>query len=142
MFVDASVIVAILKPEDDAEQQIQRLDDAGGPFYISPVVRMEATLSLARAKAAAMVKEGRPTSQMVETAALAVDSFIDGLQAEEVEISGAIGLAARDAAMRYGKIVGHKAKLNVGDCFAYACAVSLGQKIAYKGEDFVHTDMK
>jgi ribonuclease VapC len=142
MFVDASVIVAILKPEDDAEQQIQRLDDAGGPFYISPVVRMEATLSLARAKAAAMVKEGRPTSQMVETAALAVDSFIDGLQAEEVEISGAIGLAARDAAMRYGKIVGHKAKLNLGDCFAYACAVSLGQKIAYKGEDFVHTDMK
>jgi ribonuclease VapC len=142
MFVDASVIVAILKPEDDAEQQIQRLDDAGGPFYISPVVRMEATLSLARAKAAAMVKEGRPTSQMVETAALAVDSFIDGLQGEEVEISGAIGLAARDAAMRYGKIVGHKAKLNLGDCFAYACAVSLGQKIAYKGEDFVHTDMK
>ena len=141
MFLDASVIVAILKPEEDADQLMARLDEARGPFYVSPMVRMEASLSLARAKAEAIRKDSRPTADVLLKAGAAVDQFIEALSAEEVSISPEIGLAARDIAMRYGKLVGHKAKLNLGDCFTYACAASLGQKIAYKGEDFVHTDM-
>lgn len=141
MFVDASVIVAILKPEDDAEQQMTRLDEAGGPFYVSPIVRMEASLALARIKAQAVHKERGSTPEMLRLAGAAVDQFIEALTAEEVAISSKIGFAAREAAARYGKIVGHKAKLNLGDCFSYACAKSVGQKIAYKGGDFLHTDM-
>lgn len=141
MFLDASIIVAILKPEDDAEERMARLDDAQGPFYVSLIVRMEATLSLARAKAEAIRKEGLPTPEMLRQAAAVVDQFIEALAAEEISISPSIGMAAREAAVRYGKIVGHKAKLNLGDCFTYACAASVAQKIAYKGEDFIHTDM-
>ncbi|CAN7413512.1 type II toxin-antitoxin system VapC family toxin [Neorhizobium sp. LjRoot104] len=141
MFIDASVIVAILKPEEDADEQMRRLDDAGGPFYVSPLVRMEASLSLARAKAEALGKDKRPTMEMVKGAGDAVDEFISALAAEDIAISSEIGIAAREVAIRYGKIVGHKAKLNLGDCFTYACAASRGQRIAYKGEDFIHTDM-
>jgi ribonuclease VapC len=141
MFIDASVIVAILKPEEDAGDQMQRLDDAGGPFYVSPMVRMEASLSLARAKAEMLGKDTGPTPEMVRGAGAAVDEFIAALAAEDIAISSEIGLAARNVAVRYGKIVGHKARLNLGDCFTYACASSVGQKIAYKGGDFIHTDM-
>ena len=31
--------------------------------------------------------------------------------------------------------------LNLGDCFAYAAAQTSGLKLAYKGNDFVHTDI-
>jgi ribonuclease VapC len=41
----------------------------------------------------------------------------------------------------YGKIVAHKAELNFGDCFAYACAKSHKLPLLYKGDDFVHTDL-
>jgi len=141
MFIDASVIVAILKPEEDAEEQMRRLDNAGGPFYVSPLVRMEASLSLARAKAEMLGKDKRPTPEMVRGAGAAVDEFIGALAAEDIAISSEIGIAAREVAVRFGKIAGHKAKLNLGDCFTYACASSMGQRIAYKGEDFIHTDM-
>lgn len=48
LFVDASVVVAILAEEEDASSLIDRLEQHGGPYYVSAVVRMEATLSLTR----------------------------------------------------------------------------------------------
>ena len=32
-------------------------------------------------------------------------------------------------------------KLNMGDCFAYACAKSLGAKLLFKGDDFTKSDI-
>lgn len=43
---------------------------------------------------------------------------------------------------RYGKGSGHPAKLNFGDCFAYALAASLDAPLLFKGEDFAQTDVK
>lgn len=48
---------------------------------------------------------------------------------------------ALDAYERYGKGSGHRAKLNMGDCFAYACAKTNGAELLYKGDDFRHTDL-
>ena len=47
---------------------------------------------------------------------------------------------ALDAYQTYGK-GRHRAKLNFGDCFAYACAKANGAKLLYKGDDFTHTDL-
>jgi len=47
---------------------------------------------------------------------------------------------ALDAYARYGK-GRHRAALNMGDCFAYACAKANRAKLLYKGDDFVHTDL-
>jgi len=35
----------------------------------------------------------------------------------------------------------HAARLNFGDCFAYALARSLGEPLLYKGRDFAQTDV-
>ena len=48
---------------------------------------------------------------------------------------------AIEAARTYGKLVDHPADLNMGDCFAYAAARKAGVPLAYKGNDFVHTDV-
>lgn len=35
----------------------------------------------------------------------------------------------------------HRANLNMGDCFAYACAKANDARLLYKGDDFSHTDL-
>ena len=42
----------------------------------------------------------------------------------------------------YGRGSGHKAKLNFGDCFAYALAKDSNMPLLFKGDDFVHTDIE
>ena len=49
-----------------------------------------------------------------------------------------IAIAAFD---RYGK-GRHGARLNFGDCFAYACARHFGQPLMFKGADFPQTDIE
>jgi len=48
---------------------------------------------------------------------------------------------AREAYRDFGKGSGHPAKLNFGDCFAYALAKALGESLLFKGHDFLHTDV-
>jgi len=48
---------------------------------------------------------------------------------------------AREAYRDFGKGRGHPAKLNFGDCFAYALAKSRGEPLLYKGDDFKNTDI-
>jgi ribonuclease VapC len=44
------------------------------------------------------------------------------------------------AAHRYGR-GRHPARLNMGDCFAYACAKTNAARLLYKGDDFSKTDL-
>lgn len=48
---------------------------------------------------------------------------------------------ARDAYIRYGK-GNHPARLNFGDCFAYALAKERGLPLLFKGNDFSRTDLQ
>jgi ribonuclease VapC len=48
---------------------------------------------------------------------------------------------AREAYRDFGKGSGHPAKLNFGDCFAYALAKTTGEPLLFKGDDFIHTDI-
>jgi ribonuclease VapC len=48
---------------------------------------------------------------------------------------------AREAYRDFGKGSGHPARLNFGDCFAYALARATGETLLFKGDDFVHTDI-
>lgn len=56
----------------------------------------------------------------------------------EREVSGAVALGAY---LTYGRGV-HRARLNLGDCFAYALAKELDAPLLYKGNDFLHTDIR
>lgn len=48
---------------------------------------------------------------------------------------------AREAYRDFGCGSGHPARLNFGDCFAYALARHLGEPLLFKGNDFAHTDI-
>jgi ribonuclease VapC len=48
---------------------------------------------------------------------------------------------ARAAHRRFGRGSGHPARLNYGDCFAYALAVDTGEPLLFKGDDFARTDV-
>jgi ribonuclease VapC len=56
-------------------------------------------------------------------------------------VSPEVGRFALDASATFGKVVGHVADLNFGDCFAYARAKALKTSLLYKGNDFAHTDL-
>lgn len=48
---------------------------------------------------------------------------------------------ARGAHRDFGRGSGHPARLNFGDCFAYALATQTGQPLLYVGNDFAATDL-
>jgi ribonuclease VapC len=49
---------------------------------------------------------------------------------------------AREAYRDFGKGSGHPARLNLGDCFAYALARELGEPLLFKGDNFNQTDIE
>jgi ribonuclease VapC len=58
----------------------------------------------------------------------------------EVILTTAVAQSALEAAARYGKVAGHPAALNMGDCFSYAMAKANNMPLLYKGDDFAQTD--
>jgi len=48
---------------------------------------------------------------------------------------------AREAYRDFGRGSGHPARLNFGDCFAYALAKAMDEPLLFKGEDFTRTDI-
>lgn len=131
MFLDASAIVAMMTKEGDAVRLAQRLDQQPGPRLTSPTAVYEATAALARLK-------GRG----VADAADSVTEFLDRLSIVVVAIPSEAAALAIDAFARYGKGQGHPAQLNMGDCFAYACARHFDVPLLYKGDDFAQTDVR
>lgn len=51
------------------------------------------------------------------------------------------GREAISAFTRFGKGRGHPAQLNMGDCFAYACARTHNVPLLFVGDDFSRTDI-
>lgn len=139
IFADASVLVAVLKSEVEAADLVAKLAEHTGRVWVSPLVRFEAVASLAVSRAQAAGRLAGPKDFVV--AAGLLDALLEEVGAQDLALSPAIGAIALEAAATYGKLVGHPAHLNMGDCFAYACAKSLGAALLYKGNDFVHTDL-
>lgn len=141
MFVDASSLVAILRREEDWAALQERILTAGDIIHVSAMVRFEATLAVARDLSTSPNLAGVSKSALIAEAAALVSGYLKEIDARDVVIDGDIGAAAIDAAATYGKAVGHKAALNMGDCFSYACAKSLNLPLLYKGNDFAETDL-
>jgi ribonuclease VapC len=62
------------------------------------------------------------------------------IEAEIVPVTVDTARAARAAYARFGK-GNHPARLNFGDCFAYALAQETGEPLLFKGDDFARTDV-
>jgi ribonuclease VapC len=139
MVVDASAVIAVLAEEAKAAEVVLALKDHGGPFAVPPLTVFESTLGLARARVG---RKRAVTGEDVATALAAVTKFCEALQAEEPAVSPHLARKAIEAAARFGKIVGHRADLNFGDCFAYAHAEARDEVLLFVGDDFTHTDIR
>jgi ribonuclease VapC len=128
MFVDASAIVAMLAGEDDAADLSGRFSRAES-VTTSAVAVYEAVLGLARAQ-----------SISTSDAETAIDDLLSHARAEIIPITAEIGREAIRAFERFGR-GRHPARLNMGDCFAYACARALGVPLLFKGDNFALTDI-
>jgi ribonuclease VapC len=92
-----------------------------------------------------------PVSCFVETAISwrrrgrgigAVDGLLVALSLRLLPSDSAQALIAAEADRRYGRGTGHPARLNFGDCLAYAAAVAHDAPLFFKGADFARTDVK
>jgi len=128
MFVDASAIVGILGSEEDADILSMRLSQADR-IYTSAIAVYEAVLGLAR-----------NCDLSIGEAMEAVAQFLVESHAEVIPIDIVIGQDALRAFERFGR-GRHPAQLNMGDCFAYACARALDVPLLFKGDDFGQTDI-
>lgn len=129
MFVDASALTAILIREADADEYAARLEQAGSRAT-SPLVVWETATAITRALGIS------PPS-----ACQAVIDYLAVAEIRMVAVAPEAAMLAMDAFDRYGK-GRHKAGLNFGDCFSYACARQLGLPLLYKGGDFALTDIE
>jgi ribonuclease VapC len=126
MIIDTSALVAILRDEPEAEICARAIESAA-----------ERRVSAVNFVEAAVVIDGSRDP-------IASRRFDDLLKAAGVRIEPVTEIQARlarDAYRDFGKGSGHSAKLNFGDCFAYALAKTIGEPLLFIGADFGHTDI-
>jgi len=127
MIIDTSALIAILHSEPDAASFADAMRDAPSRS-ISAVSYVEAGSVIDRRGDA--IARRRLDELLRET-----ETTIEPTSENQARI-------ARAAYRDFGKGSGHPAKLNLGDCFAYALAKAKREPLLFKGKDFALTDIK
>ena len=128
MFIDTSALVAVILGEPEAGTLAAALERAD-VRRTSPLVRLEACAVLA-------TRLGIPPAQ----AEGLFEDLLAEADIEMVAITDEIGKIAVACFAVYGK-GRHPARLNIVDCFSYACARALHAPLLFTGEDFRQTDI-
>jgi ribonuclease VapC len=81
------------------------------------------------------------TAAVTPIASRRFDELIREAQIVIESVTEAQAEIARQAYRDFGRGSGHPAKLNFGDCFAYALAKEKAEPLLYKGDDFARTDI-
>lgn len=126
MIVDTSAIVAIALNEPDRDRLIDALLDAADP-KMSAATAVEVAAVLIRRMAPEDFRR--------------VQRLIDQLGIRTVPVDDDHAASAIRAYRDFGRGSGHRARLNLGDCYSYALADVTGEPLLYVGEDFSHTDL-
>ena len=129
VFVDSSALVAMLTREEDAEIVAGKLVKFESAL-ISPIVIFESALAISRKDNSTLIEAQDDVADFVNSEKIVV--------VEITEDTSSLALIAFD---RFGK-GRHKAALNMGDCFSYACARQHHVPLLFKGNDFIHTDIR
>jgi ribonuclease VapC len=123
VILDSSALVAILRNEPDAAAFVAAIEGAHG-VALSAVTYLEASI--------VMTADLHPE----------LDGLVEAAQAEIVPFDHVQALVARRAHTRFGRRSGSTARLNFGDCAAYALATTRDEPLLFKGDDFTHTDVR
>lgn len=124
LVIDASAMVAISLNEPGHERIIERLSQADA-VWAHPINLVEYGIALTRRGAADPATIAR--------------NWLNQFQVQESALP--LFPQAFDAFLRFGK-GRHPARLNLGDCFAYALAKTLDAPLLFVGEDFPQTDIR
>ncbi|MBF0339655.1 MAG: type II toxin-antitoxin system VapC family toxin [Magnetococcales bacterium] len=126
MIIDSSVLIALLRNEPEAARFAHLLANRSEPCRLSVANDLEPAMvidSNGDAVASALLDE------MITRAAITIEA----VTLRQAQI-------ARSAFRQFGKGGGHPARLNFGDCFAYALTKETGECLLFKGNDFIYTD--
>ena len=123
--IDSSALIAILQDEPER------------PVFVRKLAQDPARLiSAANWLETAIVIDDR----FGEAGARDLKLLLIEAAVEIVPVTAAQAELARAAYRRFGR-GNHTAKLNYGDCFAYAVAQETGEPLLFKGNEFGQTDI-
>ena len=128
IFIDASALVSMIAREADCFTLTDRLK-GGSTLYCSAIAIWETVAALSYSY------QFQPLAAKHEVAIFRHDFGIQCVTIGEPESD-----LAAFAYAKFGK-GRHPAALNMGDCFAYACAKANNAKLLFKGDDFSKTDI-
>jgi ribonuclease VapC len=127
VIVDSSALIAMLKWEPETQRLTEALFGPE-PASLSAANYLETSIVVDRSR------DPRLSRQF--------DVLLREAAIEIVPVTVEQARIARAAYRDFGKGSGHPAGLNFGDCFAYALATDRNESLLYKGDDFVHTDVR
>jgi ribonuclease VapC len=125
MIVDASALIAILLREPEKDRFREMIARDPDPV-MSPINYLEAALR---------------ADGLGEAVSNGFDLLFAESEVRVVPLSFRQAKIAREAYQRFGK-GNHPARLNIGDCFAYALARARDEPLLFKGDDFRQTDVE
>jgi ribonuclease VapC len=126
VIVDSSAILAIVLREPDRFRYVDAMLES-----------MSCRMSVANWLEATMVVDRRGSREAISR----FEDFLHDAQIELMPVSVSQATIARMAWRSFGRGV-HRAKLNYGDCFAYALAKETREPLLFKGNDFAQTDIE
>jgi ribonuclease VapC len=126
VIVDSSALLAVILNEADEPRYAAALIDA-------PELRMSTANWV---ETAIVVDSHRDTGARIR-----FDDLIDALRLEIEPVTIQDARKSLAAYNDYGR-GHHPARLNYGDCFAYALAKRRGEPLLFKGNDFSQTDIE
>ncbi len=125
MIVDSSAIIAVVLLEPDEDMILSAMLKAAA-CRISAGTWLETHIVVEQRKHPAVLAR--------------FETLLDRLMLDIVPVSVEQAQTARTAYQRFGR-GNHPARLNYGDCFAYALAKVTGEPLLFKGDDFSQTDI-
>jgi len=127
MIVDSSALIAIIKDEPEAVA-----------FKAALLASRRASISAGNYLECSIVVDGYRNPLL----SAKFDSILEETGVVVEPVTAEQARIARQAYRDYGKGSGHRAGLNFGDCFSYALAREKREPLLFKGDDFVHTDVR
>jgi ribonuclease VapC len=127
VIVDSSALIAILRNERGAPDHARAIEQAQ-LRRISAASYLEVAIVIDGSRDPVA---SRRVDDLIATAGIAIEPVTE----RQARI-------AREAYRDFGRGSGHPARLNFGDCLAYALAKETGEPLLFKGNDFRHTDVE
>jgi ribonuclease VapC len=125
VILDSSAILSILLEEEGHKSLLDAIGNADQVLIGAPTL-VETAMAL--------------TGKLGFDARPLLNEFLEHAGVEVIPFTPAHGVTAIAAFFRYGR-GHHPAKLNFGDCMAYAIAAESGLPLLFKGGDFSQTDI-